>query len=42
MGYSPWGGKELDTTEQTHTHTHVHYFTAFKTFLDLLHLNLLG
>ena len=30
MGYSPWGHKELDTTEQlsahshTHTHTHTH------------------
>ena len=25
MGYSPWGRKELDITEQhTHTHTHTH------------------
>ena len=25
MGYSPWGRKESDTTEQlTHTHTHTH------------------
>ena len=25
MGYSPWGCKDLDTTEQlTHTHTHTH------------------
>ena len=24
-GYSPWGGKELDITEQlTHTHPHIH------------------
>ena len=24
-GYSPWGRKELDTTERlTHTHTHTH------------------
>ena len=24
MGYSPWGHKELDTTERlTHTHTHI-------------------
>ena len=23
-GYSPWGCKELDTTEHTHTHTHTH------------------
>ena len=22
MGYSPWGRKELDTTEQLSTHTH--------------------
>ena len=22
VGYSPWGRKELDTTEQLHTHTH--------------------
>ena len=29
-GYSPWGPKELDTTEQithTHTHTHTHMHT---------------
>ena len=26
LGYSPWGHKELDTTEHalTHTHTHTH------------------
>ena len=24
VGYSPWGHKESDTTEQTHTHTHTH------------------
>ena len=24
VGYSPWGCKELDTTEHTHTHTHTH------------------
>ena len=25
VGYSPWGRKELDTTERlTHTHTHTH------------------
>ena len=28
MGHSPWGHKELDTTEQlTHTHTHTHTHT---------------
>jgi len=27
VGYSPWGSKELDTTERlTHTHTHTHTF----------------
>ena len=24
VGYSPWGLKELDTTERMHMHTHVH------------------
>ena len=24
MGYSPWGEKQPDTTEQLHTHTHTH------------------
>ena len=24
VGYSPWGRKEMDTTECTHTHTHTH------------------
>ena len=23
VGYSPWGRKQLDTTEQLRTHTHV-------------------
>ena len=28
VGYSPWGHKELDMTEQlTHTHTHTHTHT---------------
>ena len=27
MGYSPRGGKELDTTEHTCTHTHTHTHT---------------
>ena len=26
-GYSPWGCKELDTTEHAHTHTHTHTHT---------------
>ena len=29
-GYSPWGCKELDATEQTHTHTHTHTHKAAK------------
>ena len=24
MGYSPWGCKEWDTTQQVHTHTHTY------------------
>ena len=24
VGYSPWGCKELDTTEQLHLHLHLH------------------
>ena len=29
-GYSPWGRKESDTTEQlTHTHTHTHTHTCY-------------
>ena len=27
MGYSPWGCKESDVTEHTHTHTLVCYIT---------------
>ena len=27
---SPWGHKELDTTERLSTHTHKHYFKHFK------------
>ena len=31
VGCSPWGHKELDTTEQlTHTHTHTHTHTRVK------------
>ena len=26
-GYSPWGHKESDTTEQLNTHTHTHTHT---------------
>ena len=27
LGYSPWGHKELDTTEHAYTHTHTHTHT---------------
>ena len=27
MGHSPWGSKESDMTECTHTHTHTHTHT---------------
>ena len=30
FGYSPWGHKESDTTENTHTHTHTHTHRANK------------
>ena len=31
VGYSPWGCKESDVTEQlTHTHTHTHTHTRMK------------
>ena len=33
MGYSPWGCKELDTTEHTHTHTQTRA-RARKSFTD--------
>ena len=29
VGYSPWGHKELDTTEQAHTHTHIRITESF-------------
>ena len=28
LGYSPWGCKELDTTERLHSLTHSGYYTA--------------
>ena len=39
-GLSPWGHKELDTTEQltylhTHTPTHPHTHTLYKSFLNV-------
>ena len=35
-GYSPWGHKELDTTEHTHTHTHTHTQAAHSDLYYLL------
>ena len=47
MGYSPWGHKESDTTEQlslsekcTHTHTHTHTHTYM--YITLLTLNMMN
>ena len=37
-GYSPWGHKESDMTEYTHTHTHTHskiLETFLKTFYSV-------
>ena len=31
VGYTPWGHKELDTTERVHTHTHTHMYTRAHT-----------
>ena len=35
-GYSPWGRKELDTTEhtRTHIHTHTHMCAHVRFFLN--------
>ena len=33
--YSPWGHKELDTTEYTHTHTHTHISSSKYCILHL-------
>ena len=41
-GYSPWGHKELDTTEQlmhAHTHTHTHTHARTKLSVKSLHRN---
>ena len=37
-GYSPWGCKELDATEQTHTHTHTHTKQQNTRYLKLRNL----
>ena len=42
-GYSPWGCKELDVTEQLHFHFHIYiyvYFSYFSFFPGLLRYNL--
>ena len=33
MGYSPWGCKELDTIEHTHTHTKGHSMSLENLYL---------
>ena len=35
-GYCPWGHKELDTTEHTHSHTHTHTHTHIQTYSHTL------
>ena len=42
MGYSPWGGKESNTTEQLSTkgHTHAQMLLLFLSPLPLLSLSL--
>ena len=48
VGYSPWGRKELDTTEQLHFHFHFHsyeyilllHYKDCKTHLDTLFLKI--
>ena len=36
MGYSPWGGKESDTTKGLpHTHTHTHTHTSKNVFSSM-------
>ena len=35
-GYSPWGHKELDTTDHTHIHTHMHLVSTLKKAPKLL------
>ena len=43
MGYSPWGGKESDTTD--HTHTRVggikHYLPALNVYWNTLKVSLI-
>ena len=40
VGYSPWGHKESDTTEQlsmhvhTHTHTHIHVLDDYRYYKE--------
>ena len=34
-GYSPWGGKESDTTEKLHFHFHKHTFLSLKLVLRI-------
>ena len=38
VGYSPWGRKELDTTEQLHIHTYAHLSFKVPIFLGAIKL----
>ena len=44
VGYSPWGYKELDMTDQlgtcTHTHVHTHTYTHTRTHTHNAHVKI--
>ena len=40
VGYSPWGHKELDTTEHTHTHTQIHWLNGYTSLFYFLMITL--
>ena len=37
VGYSPWGLKELDTTEWLHFHFHIHTLTMYTVYIKMHH-----
>ena len=40
MGYSPWGRRELDTTEQVCVHTHTEWHSTVTVTTDLVNADL--
>ena len=40
MGYSPWGRRELDTTEQVCAHTHTEWHSTVTVTTDLVNADL--